>query len=97
MRLTDLFEDPGDPDSPVAKPQKTVPLDLHRRVVKGYKDQEKETDKLNRLREDILYNTVSITRVAGRTQLFLVIIAFSAILIAINIFTSNSLKEVNLF
>ena len=48
---------------------------------------EKETDKLNRLREDILYNTVSITRVAGRTQLFFVIIAFSAILIAINIFT----------
>ena len=53
MRLTDLFEDPGDPDSPVAKPQKTVPLDLHRRVVKGYKDQEKETDKfIGRLSKD---------------------------------------------
>ena len=46
MRLTDLFEDPGDPDSPVAKPQKTVPLDMHKRMVKGYKDQEKRTDKL---------------------------------------------------
>ena len=53
MRLTDLFEDPGDPDSPVSKPQKTVPLDLHRRVVKGYKDQEKETDKfIGRLSKD---------------------------------------------
>ena len=53
MRLSDLFEDPGDPDSPVAKPQKTVPLDLHRRVVKGYKDQEKETDKfIGRLSKD---------------------------------------------
>ena len=53
MRLSDLFEDPGDPNSPVAKPQKTVPLDLHRRVVKGYKDQEKETDKfIGRLSKD---------------------------------------------
>lgn len=53
MRLSDLFEDPGDPNSPVAKPQKTVPLDLHRRVVKGYKDQEKETDKfIGRLGKD---------------------------------------------
>tara|TARA_Y100000022_G_C13237917_1_gene370864 strand:+ start:1378 stop:1704 length:327 start_codon:yes stop_codon:yes gene_type:complete len=46
MRLSDLFEDPGDPDSPVEKPQKTVPLDMHKRMVKGYKDQEKRTDKL---------------------------------------------------
>ena len=45
MRLSDLFEDPGDPDSPAEKPQKTVPLDMHRRMVKGYKDQEKRTDK----------------------------------------------------
>ena len=53
MRLSDLFEDPGDHDSPVAKSPKTVPLDLHRRVVKGYKDQEKETDKfIGRLGKD---------------------------------------------
>ena len=53
MRLSDLFEDPGDPDSPVAKPQKTVPLDMHKRMVKGYKDQEKETDKfIGRLSKD---------------------------------------------
>ena len=46
LTLAGLNEDPGDPDSPVEKPQKTVPLDMHNRMVKGYKDQEKRTDKL---------------------------------------------------
>tara|TARA_B100000900_G_C20478434_1_gene674416 strand:+ start:253 stop:579 length:327 start_codon:yes stop_codon:yes gene_type:complete len=45
MRIFELFEDPGDPDSPAEEPQKTVPLDMHRRMVKRYKDQEKRTDK----------------------------------------------------
>ena len=45
MRIFELFEDPGDPASPVTTTQKTVPLDMHRRMVKGYKDQEKRTDK----------------------------------------------------
>ncbi|MAI03286.1 MAG: hypothetical protein CMQ75_01995 [Gammaproteobacteria bacterium] len=53
MRMSELFEDPGDPDSPVTTTQKTVPLDLHRRVVKGYKDQEARTDKfIGRLGKD---------------------------------------------
>ena len=56
------------------------------KTVKIFNTLEKETIKLNRVREDILYNTVSITKVSGRTQLFFVIVAFSSILIAINIF-----------